>query len=244
MTLATFYGGSVATWQRVLGDELHYHHGLFADGDDLADALRRAVRVLYPYLPHGARVLDVGCGWGGPLAMLVEERGCAATGVTISSTQRHHAAVRGLDVRCVDVETVAELGRFDVALLLESFEHIVDKAALLARLRGCASRIVLRVNCQDHAPAGVRFGGTMHMVDSRTLRALLEAAGWRIWVWRDRRPASLASQPAWRERLRRLPPDVVAGDEHLATFLGWVEDVMRDQRAWAQANPLLEIVAD
>lgn len=248
--LAAFYDGAIPPWQAVLGEELHYHHGLFdaaacADDDGALDrALRRAVTDLYPFIPAGSRVLDVGCGWGGPLAMLVGEHGCEGMGITISRVQACHARGRGLHVRQADAERM-HFGRgHDVAMLLESLEHVHDKSRLLRCLRASCRLLVARVNCQDHAPASVQFGGTMPMVDSTTLRRLLEAAGWRVRHWRDRREESLPSHAAWRTRLERLPAAVVAADPHLAIFLDWCRAVLAHPQAWGEANPLVEVVAE
>jgi hypothetical protein len=61
--LGSFYDGDVATWRQVLGDRMHYHHGLFHDelAPDLTAALDRAVTELYPFIPAGGRLYDVGC---------------------------------------------------------------------------------------------------------------------------------------------------------------------------------------
>jgi hypothetical protein len=102
-----FSSGSIDHWQAVLGPDMHYHHGLFeasdgvgADPDAMARAMRRAVTSLYPFIPAGAAVYDVGCGWGGPLGVLARDRSCAVLGLTISRNQFRHVAGLGLPVRC------------------------------------------------------------------------------------------------------------------------------------------------
>ncbi|HEX7051930.1 MAG TPA: class I SAM-dependent methyltransferase [Longimicrobiales bacterium] len=242
-----FYDGSVSTWEAVLGPGLHYHAGLFespdAEPDDAAmdAALRRAVTTLYPFIPAGGRVYDVGCGWGGPLAMLVRDLRCPALGLTNSRTQYRHVAGLGLPVRWGDAETTLPPGRFDCILLLESLSHIRDKARLLRRLRPFGDRLVLRVNCQDASPPARTFGGTMHVTSSARLRAMIEAAGWRIRHWRDRRREAHPSIAVWHRRLCALPP---TGDRHLETLRAWCARVMQAPDAWARNNPLIEAVAD
>ncbi len=242
--LDRFYGGDIATWQRILGPEMHYHAGLFEapDTDDaaMAAALRRAVTELYPFVAPVSRVYDIGCGWGGPLAMLTRDLGCAALGLTVSKTQFRHVAGLGLPVRWGDAEITLPPGPFDCVVMLESFCHIRDKPRLLAVLRAFTPRLVMRVNCQDGAPEGPAFGDTMHMVSSARLRELLRAAGWRISHWRDRRPEALPSVRVWSRRLADMP----IGDEHIETLREWCARVLADPEAWGSHNPLIEVVCE
>lgn len=245
--LDRFYGGDVALWRQVLGEMLHYHNGLFlTDGLQPTDAemdaaLRRAVTGLFPWIPAGSTVYDIGCGWGGPLALLARERGCRGLGLTISRGQFRHVAALGLPVRLGDAERTLPPGSFDCALLLESFCHISDKAGLLRKLRQFAGRLVMRVNCQDAAPSGIRFGGSMSLVSSGALRRLLADSGWTIGAWRDCRPLSLPSVMVWERRLRGLAP---TGDPHLEVLRNWSTRVAAMPQAWAANNPLIEVVAD
>lgn len=240
-----FYDGGVETWRQALGEDLHYHHGLFANGGtDGEAAARRAVTELYPFIPAGGRLYDIGCGWGGPLAMIVRDLACPAVGVTISRSQYRHVAGRGLTARLADAAATWPPGRFDCALLLESLEHVADKPALLARLRPFADRLVMRVNCQDASPAGTAFGGTMHMIASGALRATLEGSGWMIRHWRNRRMETLPSQRLWLDRLSRLPEAAFARDRHLDVFRAWCARVVATQAEWAANNPLIELAAD
>ena len=70
---------------------MHYHHGFFADappaGIGFDTAMDRAVEALFPAVGENRRVLDVGSGWCGPLAMLEDSNNCSVVGVTISSAQ-------------------------------------------------------------------------------------------------------------------------------------------------------------
>jgi hypothetical protein len=247
--LDAFPSGSIDHWRAILGPDLHHHHGLFDasdaisdDPDAMARAMRRAVTSLYRFIPAGATVYDVGCGWGGPLGMLARDRGCAVLGLTISRNQFRHIAGLGLPVRWGDAERTLPPRRFDCALLLESLESVRDKARLLRVLRQFAGRLVMRVNCQDHAPAGAAFG-TMERVGSDALRGLIEGAGWRVQHWRNRRNETMQTHEDWYRRLQALPAGIVAGDPHLREFQAWCARVLTDRTVWAAANPLIEVVA-
>jgi 2-polyprenyl-3-methyl-5-hydroxy-6-metoxy-1,4-benzoquinol methylase len=245
--LGSFYDGPVSIWQAVLGSELHYHAGLFdtpdLEPDDAAmdAALRRAVTELYPFIPSGGRIYDIGCGWGGPLAMWIRDLGCPSLGLTISRDQFRYAASRGLPARWGDAERTLPPGHFDCMIMLESLSHIHDKARLLRTLRSFTDRLVMRVNCQDGSPPSPAFGGAMQMISSSRLRELLEASGWRVKNWRDRRREALPSVAVWHRRLQSLP---ATGDRHLETLRAWLARVMTAPEAWACHNPLIEAVAE
>ncbi|WAS91755.1 class I SAM-dependent methyltransferase [Nannocystis punicea] len=242
-----FYGGAVDRWRAILGEDLHYHAGIFADPDVDPDdatftaASRRAVTELYEHLPAGGRIYDVGCGWGGPQAMIVRDLRAQCLGLTVSRGQWQHIRAAGLPVRWGDAESTLPPGRFDAALLLESLSHIRDKERLLQVLRASCRRLVMRVNCQDAAPPGPAFAGSMHMISSAQLRRSLEASGWRIVHWRDRRREALPSVRGWHRRLSALPP---TDDAHVEALRTWCARVMKMPRAWADHNPLIEVVAD
>ncbi|MGW4366480.1 methyltransferase domain-containing protein [Nocardia takedensis] len=91
-------------------------------------------------LPHGARVLDAGCGVGGSSMWLAEHYGASVVGVTLSDFQvdkaREYAAERGLADRLEF--RVADFGAtdlpdesFDVVWAQESVCHARDKSAFL-----------------------------------------------------------------------------------------------------------------
>ncbi|HLJ25126.1 MAG TPA: class I SAM-dependent methyltransferase [Candidatus Angelobacter sp.] len=245
--LGSFYDGPIETWEAVLGPEMHYHAGIFessymnSSDEAMARAQRRAVTDLYPFLPAGGRIYDIGCGWGGPLEMFIRDLGCPSLGLTISRRQFEHVAACRLPVRWGDAETTLPPGQFDAIVLLESLSHIRDKERLLKLLRLFTRRLVMRVNCQDSLPPGTTFGGSMHMISSTRLHEMLEAAGWNIIHWRDRRREAVPSVAVWHRRLQSLPP---AGDRHLEVFRAWCERVMTFSHDWATHNPLIEVVAE
>ena len=247
LDLGTFYGGSISHWQAVLGAEMHYHAGIFddtaIDPDDLTanEAMRRAVRELYPLLPEGGNVYDVGCGWGGPMAMLARDLRRPVLGLTISRTQYRYIASLGLPVRLGDVEQTLPPGAFSAAFLLESLCHVREKEWVLRSLRPLCGRILMRVNCQDASAPAPAFGGSMQMVSSSCLRAMVEAAGWRIRHWQDRRMQALPSVRFWHRRVAALGP---TDDPHIETLRLWCERVLQSPYEWANNNPLIEVMAE
>lgn len=249
-SLDEFYStNDLNLWKRILGQEMHYHAGIFParqlDGeisDELADrAARRAIEELYPYIPQGSRIYDIGCGWSGPLKMITKDLGCHGVGLTISKTQFLYGHQLGLLVRHGDAEATLPPGRFDCMILIESFCHIKEKINLLKVMRLYSDRLIMRVNCQDWRENSVNFGGTMPMIRSHQLREMIIGAGWKIVHWRDRRMESLPSVGVWHRRLQSIPPN---NDRHMNILREYTKKVLTNPLAWAIRNPLIEVVAD
>ena len=85
----------------------------------------------------GARILDLGCGWGALLAD-IRRRGACGLGVTLSSAQLDACRRHGLDVHLHDAREVdgATFGRFDSVASLGAFEHFCSPEEYTAGRQG------------------------------------------------------------------------------------------------------------
>ncbi len=85
-------------------------------------------------VPHGARVLDLGCGRGELLAHLFQERGCSGYGVEIDDTNLQACVQRGVDVLQLNLEEGLAMfadHSFDVVLQLQTLQHLKNTETML-----------------------------------------------------------------------------------------------------------------
>lgn len=90
--------------------------------------------VIADLVPHGSRVLDLGCGDGRMLAHLRDTRGCTGLGVEISPEKLIAAAEKGVDVLQLDLEQGLSMfgdGSFDVVLQIDTLQHLRNAETML-----------------------------------------------------------------------------------------------------------------
>lgn len=85
------------------------------------------------------RILEIGCGSGQTLEMLKKKHFCAETmGIELFATAADEARTRVDTVYCMDVEKSPlpeQIGKFDLILLLDVLEHLIDPWTFLRRLK-------------------------------------------------------------------------------------------------------------
>ncbi len=85
-------------------------------------------------VPHGSRVLDLGCGTGELLDHLIRERGCSGYGVEINDANVQACVARGVNVMQLDLEAgLAMFGdnSFDVVLQIDTLQHLRNAETML-----------------------------------------------------------------------------------------------------------------
>jgi methionine biosynthesis protein MetW len=95
---------------------------------------RRDFELIAELVPHGSRVLDLGCGNGELLAYLQAQRGCSGYGIEIDDANLLECARRGVDVIQLNLEdglAIFEDRSFDVVLQLETLQHLRNTEKML-----------------------------------------------------------------------------------------------------------------
>jgi tocopherol O-methyltransferase len=196
----------------------HVHHGLWRDGrvtaEQATDALARHVGDRLALRP-GARVCDIGCGYGATALLLAAERGVQVTGFTLSAAQARIARARGADAIVRDwLANGLPDASFDAAYAIESSEHMPDLAlffAEAARILRPGGRLVVCAWLAADRPARWQVRHLLEPVcrEARLCRLgaeadyrrLVEAAGLRLVAFED---LTRAVRRTWSICLRRL----------------------------------------
>ncbi|MBN1534475.1 MAG: methyltransferase domain-containing protein [Spirochaetes bacterium] len=132
-------------WQAIMGDNLHF--GYFESGEgDLERATKRLIDIMLEPcgLTRRSRVLDAGCGIGGPACYIHGKTGCEVIGISTSVRGIATAGEYALCKRCsgcvrFELADAQDNGlpdrSFDVVWVMESSHLMPDKHALFRESR-------------------------------------------------------------------------------------------------------------
>ncbi len=85
-------------------------------------------------VPHGSRVLDLGCGDGALLAHLQQHKACTGYGVELDDTNVHACVQRGVNVLQLNLDlglSVFADQSFDVVLQIDTLQHLRNAEIML-----------------------------------------------------------------------------------------------------------------
>jgi tocopherol O-methyltransferase len=124
---------SLDPWYLKLWGE-HLHHGFWTKGNESPErAVVQLVELLAERaaLEHGAKVCDIGCGYGAPARLFSSQWGADITAFTLS--QKQHAYAQSKDPLSTYIlgdwfDNSLSSDTFDATFAIESSDHMTDKA--------------------------------------------------------------------------------------------------------------------
>jgi O-antigen biosynthesis protein len=188
--------------------------------------------ILLQWIGKGKRVLEIGCSVG-YISRLLVERQCKVTGVEIDADAAEQARMHCSEVRVLDlnesnsVEHLAK-GSFDVVLLADVLEHLIDPARVLrevAETLTAGGTLVISLPNVVHwvTRAKILLGqfeytltGTLDHTHLRfltvdTARQLIESSGYRITRFHPAIGGKMSGHARWAwQLLARVLPGVFA----------------------------------
>ncbi len=160
------------------------------------------------FVPPDSHVLDVGCGRGGLLTYLRDEKNCTVKGLDLSDDAVRVCRDKGIDASKCDIEEDTVQGMYDVVILSSTLESLIDPVSALNKLQdslnegGCIiigvpnfSYLIARLlylkgknvkyfgNSKEDKKLGIWGGDDIQFFNKATLSHLLELCGYRPVEW-------------------------------------------------------------
>lgn len=225
------YDLSNAFYSLLLDETMAYSCGYWTSdepGYGPADSQRDKLELICRKLDlrPGARLLDIGCGWGSLTLYAAQQHGVRVTAVTLAKEQAAHVrrqvAERNLgdlvEVRCCDYRDIAKApgheGGYDAVSTVEMGEHVGDEeypaftATLHSMVRPRGRVLVQQMSRGRDAPGGGAFiesyiAPDMHMRPLGETVGLLEGAGLEVRDVEALREHYVLTVDAWRRTLEQ-----------------------------------------
>jgi hypothetical protein len=227
MDLDRFYSENpVSSWKKVVGEDLHYHYG--AGGPE---PFKQTVYNLLEFLPPNSKILDCGCGWGGPARLMMEE-GHDVTGVTISKTQADY--ITDFPVVHADLHDFQPTEEYDAAVFLESYFHLKDPRQVFDNLVPYVKHIVIADIVNPVRVYNEEWGITLR--PKEFLFGDLYKVGYAVVKHYERIDFASPTLRYWSKNIAKLPEEEIYGQ--IKTLKGLCDGHLLDEDAKLNARQI------
>ncbi len=121
-------------------------------------------KIIIDLIEPKAKILDLGCGDGTLLSLLIEKKQCKATGLELDEKLVFECLKKGLTVSQADFDTsLADFsnGRFDYVILNESLQQVLHPREVILEALRVGKKVVIGIPnfCHIHSRVQIFFGG-------------------------------------------------------------------------------------
>ena len=126
--------------------------------------IRRDYQAILDLIEPGAKVLDLGCGDGNLLSLLMKQKSCRCHGIEIDEKAIFKCMERGVTVSQGDIDSGLQdysEKRFDYVILNESLQQVLNPERVILEALRVGERVIVGIPnfCTVSARIQVFFGG-------------------------------------------------------------------------------------
>ena len=110
--------------------------------------IRTDHRFILDLIEPNSNVLDLGCGDGTLLSLLMSKKGCRATGIEIDEKEIYKCVERGVTVSHGDVDSGLQDysdGRFDYVILNESLQEVLNPEKVIKEALRVGKKVIVGI---------------------------------------------------------------------------------------------------
>jgi len=120
--------------------------------------------VIVDIIEPNSKVLDLGCGDGTLLSLLIEQKKCNGTGIEINEKEIYRCVAKGLTVSHCDIDTgLADFSnkRFDYVILNESLQQVLNPRRVILEALRVGRKVIVGIPnfCHSRARFQIFFQG-------------------------------------------------------------------------------------
>lgn len=127
---------------------------------DLPNDVRPDFKIIIDLIDPGARVLDLGCGDGELLSLLMKHKGCRGTGVEIDEKAIYQCIAKGVTVSHGDINSGLDDysdQRFDYVILNESLQQVLNPQKVILEALRVGKKAIVGVPNFGHFAARLQL---------------------------------------------------------------------------------------